>query len=136
MAPRSSAAWLPPHFRREELGLRQAGITTWSALAALEDAALDQLAGGGGASQLRLRRLRAQARLIEALALAPAEAALLLHAGVASAAALATADPDALHRQLGRLQRRLTGVAVDPPTLALVQAWIRRARRGPGRSRN
>lgn len=136
MVPPPPAAWLPPHFRSEERCLQAAGISGWPALAALPDASLRRLAAPGRASEARLLRLRGQARLVVEAELTPAEAALLLHAGVASAAALATADPQALHRQVGRLQRRLTGLGVEPPDLAAVQAWILRARRRTGRSRN
>ncbi len=62
------------------------------------------------------------------LDLAPQHAALLLHAGVAELPALAEADPQRLWRQVGRLQRRLTGPAVAPPTLATLRDWIARAR--------
>jgi hypothetical protein len=136
VVPRSVSGWLPPHFRLEESCLRAAGIEGWPALATLDDAALRRLAAPGRASEARLRRLRGQARLMVEGGLGGQEAALLLHAGVASVEALAAADPDGLHRQVGRLQRRLTGVVVDPPDLATVRAWILNARRGPGRSRN
>jgi hypothetical protein len=74
-------------------------------------------------------RLRGQARLVVELDLHPGQAALLLHAGVPDRRSLATADPQQLWRQTGRLQRRLTGAAVPPPDLAQVQRWIARARR-------
>jgi predicted RecB family nuclease len=120
----------------EQRRLRQAGIESWAALARLDDRRLRQLAASGEASEARLIRLRGQARLVTDVGLAPEEAALLLHGGIASAAGLADADPQRLLLQLGRLQRRLTGTAVPPLELARVLAWIRRARQGAGRSGN
>ena len=124
------------HMRREQQRLRRAGIESWEALAGLDDAQLRQLAASGEASEAKLIRLRGQARLVSAVELAPAEAALLLHGGIASPAGLAAADPQQLLLQLGRLQRRLTGAAVPPVDLAQVLGWIRRARQVSGRSPN
>jgi predicted RecB family nuclease len=121
---------------REQQRLRQAGIESWAALAELDDRRLRELAASGEASEARLIRLRGQARLMTQVGLAPEEAALLLHGGIASAAGLADADPQRLLLQLGRLQRRLTGTAVPPLELHRVLAWIRRARQSSGRSPN
>jgi predicted RecB family nuclease len=121
---------------REQRRLRQAGIESWAALAELDDRRLRELAASGEASEARLIRLRGQARLVTQVGLAPEEAALLLHGGIASAAGLADADPQRLLLQLGRLQRRLTGAAVPPLELPRVLAWIRRARQSSGRSPN
>lgn len=106
------------------------GVEGWDALASLGDDRLSKLALTQGASVVTLRRLRGQARLVVDLELQPAEAALLLHAGIADARALARAQPQELWVQTGRLQRRLTGSAVSPPDLATVTRWIQRARRG------
>lgn len=124
---------LPAHFSRESQRLSDAGICSWEALAALDGAALRRLGSGGGASEARLIRLRGQARLVVELDLAPTDAALLLHAGIASCRALAEADPHRLLQQVTRLQRRLIGPAaavLDLPTLRL---WMTRA---ASRSRN
>jgi len=117
-----------PHLRREQRRLEAAGIGSWRQLAALNDAALRQLAAAGEASEQRLTLLRGQARLVDGVGLEPEVAALLLHAGIASPAGLAAADPQQLLVQVGRLQRGLLGRAAPPTTLAAVQGWIRRAR--------
>ncbi len=122
--------------RREQQRLRRDGIESWDALAGLDDRQLRQLAASGEASEAKLIRLRGQARLVSAVGLAPEEAALLLHWGIASPAGLADADPQQLLLQLGRLQRRLTGAAVPPVDLPLVLRWIRRARQASSRSPN
>lgn len=106
-------------------------MRNWAVLAGLDDAQLRRLAAaGGGASEQRLKLLRGQARLVVEVGLEPAEAALLLHAGIGSPAALAAADPQQLLRQVGRLQRGLLGRAAAPPSLASLHGWILRARRG------
>lgn len=97
-------------------------------MAGLEDAALRRLGRAGGASEARLIRLRGQARLVIDVGLEPAEAALLLHAGVPDRRALAEADPQRLLVQMGRLQRSLTGLAAPMLSLATLRQWIQRAR--------
>ncbi|MEO1001548.1 MAG: DUF4332 domain-containing protein [Cyanobacteria bacterium J06638_7] len=123
------ALQLPAHAAAEGRLLESEGVRSWQALAELNDALLRRLASEGGVSEPTLRRLRGQARLVVEAGLQPAQAALLLHAGIADARGLASADPQQLWVQTGRLQRRLTGQAVSPPDLATLQAWIQRARR-------
>ena len=127
---------LPGSYRKERELLVREGIETWPAVASLDGEHLRRLASTSPGSEVRLLRLRGQARLVVALDLAPAEAALLLHAGIADASALAEANPEDLRRQVGRLQRRLTGSAVPPPSLATLRSWILKARASTGRSRN
>ena len=123
-------------YRKESDLLERAGIGSWEALAALEGDHLRRLASASPGSEARLIRLRGQARLVVTVEVAPAEAALLLHAGVGDARALAEANPEDLRRQVGRLQRRLTGSAVPPPSLATLRTWILQARASTGRSQN
>lgn len=133
----SDEAFRPPaHFRHEQRELERHGLASWAALAALADADLRRLAAEGQASEQRLRRLRGQARLIEEVGVTPAQAALMLYAGIPDRAALAEAQPETLLRQLGRFQRQLLGRDAPPLDLSLVLGWIRRARGGPGRSPN
>jgi hypothetical protein len=127
---------LPAHFHREEALLRQAKINGWPALAGLSDGQLRRMAGDGQASEARLIRLRGQARLVVEVGLAPPEAALLLHAGIATRAGLAEADPHRLLQQVGRFQRQLAGQALGPLSLAMVRGWIQRARQHSGRPSN
>lgn len=127
---------LPGSYRKERELLERAGIDSWEAIACLDREQLRRLASASPGSEARLLRLRGQAQLVIAIDLAPAEAALLLHAGIADATALAEANPEDLLRQVGRLQRRLTGSAVPPPSLATLRNWILQARASTGRSRN
>ncbi len=125
---------VPHQFRAEVKVLAVAGIGDWRGLAQLEDGPLRQLAAAGQASEARLRRLRAQARLMGDLQLRPEQASLLLHAGIPEAAALEGADPQRLLNQVHRLQRRLTGPAVPLLAMATLRLWIGRAQ--ASRSRN
>jgi hypothetical protein len=127
---------LPAHFRREQQQLEAHGIRSWSALALIDDQQLRQLGRSGGASESRLIKLRGQARLVVEVGLEPAEAALLLYAGIADRIGLANADPHQLHRAMGRLQRSLTGMAAPLLDLTTLHSWIQRARRASGRSPN
>lgn len=126
----------PQAYRQEERLLREQGLASWEQVAALDTARIRRLAARSPGSEARLVRLWGQARLVVEVELAPAEAALLLHAGIADPAGLAAAQPHDLHRQLGRLQRRLTGQAMAAIPLTVVHSWIRRAAAGAGRSRN
>ena len=79
---------LPQSFRREQQELDEAGIDDWLQLRDLDDAQLSRLARSGRASPRNLKRLRAIAGLVCDLNLAPPDAALLMHAGIASKACL------------------------------------------------
>ena len=136
MAPEPSPWPLPAHFRSEERRLRRCGIDSWEELAALTDRELRELAAPGQASEARLRRLRGQAQLVVTVGVAPAQAALLLHAGIGSAEALVQASPDQLLRQLGRFQRQLLGAASSPISPTLLRRWIAAARLHLGRTGN
>jgi hypothetical protein len=118
---------LPGPFRQELTVLREAGVTPWSRVADLTEEQLRTLARPGKASEARLLRLRAQARLMAAAGLAAAEASLLMHAGIAEAAALAAADPQGLLVRVNRLCRRLLGTDAPPVSLATVRRWIQAA---------
>lgn len=123
--------------------LQAAGLSSWAELAMLSDGELRRLASrGSGALERQLLKLRGQARLITDLELEPAEAALLLYAGIASSRGLAQASPQQLLTQLGRLERSLIGMAPARIDAAQVRQWIQRAQHhldrsaDPGRSRN
>ena len=119
---------LPQSFRREQQELEAAGLEHWEELRDLSDIGLSRLCRSGRASVRNLKRLRAIAGLVCDLDLAPQDAALLMHAGIASRAALAGSTPERLVQQTGRLERSLgTGrsAVVDLPT---ARRWIERAR--------
>ena len=120
---------LPPHFKSEQKQLERAGIAEWDQLADLQDCDLRRLGRSGGASESRLIRLRGQARLVVEAGVEPAEAALLLYAGIANCQGLAQANPHQLLVQMGRLQSSLTGMAAPRLDLITLRSWIQRAQR-------
>ena len=120
---------LPRHFAREQAVLQEAGVVSWEQLAGLNDADLRRLSSRGGALERQLRKLRGQAQLVSELGLEPAEAALLLYAGIASTRGLAQASPQQLLTQLGRLERSLTGMAPARIDATWVRRWILAAQR-------
>lgn len=118
---------LPPHFKSELRQLERAGVDGWQQLADLHDDDLRRFGRSGGASEARLIKLRGQARLVVDAGVEPAEAALLLYAGIANCQGLAQANPHQLLIQMGRLQASLTGMAAPRLDLNTLQSWIRRA---------
>ena len=119
---------LPQSFRREQQELEAAGLVEWEQLRDLSDTGMSRLCRSGRASARNFKRLRAIAALVCDLDLAPQDAALLMHAGIASRAALAGSTPERIVQQTGRLERSLgTGrpAVVDLPT---ARRWIERAR--------
>ena len=119
---------LPQSFRREKQELDRAGINRWSRIRALTDLELSQLARSGQASARNLKRLRGMADLVCGLNLPPQDAALLMHAGIATPAALASCSPERLVRQTGRLERSLGTSRPAVVDLRVANDWIQRAR--------
>ena len=119
---------LPQSFRREQQELDRAGIQRWSTIRSLTDLELSQLARSGHASARNLKRLRGMAELICVLNLPPQDAALLMHAGIATPAALAACSPERLVRQTGRLERSLGTRRPAVVDLRIASDWIQRAR--------
>ena len=122
---------LPQSFRREKQELEEAGINDWLNLRDLNEAELSRLARSGRASPRNLKRLRAIAGLVCDLDLAPPDAALLMHAGIASRAALAATTPERVVQQTGRLERSLGTGRPAVVDLATARRWVQRARQ-PG----
>ena len=119
---------LPQSFRYEQNDLAAAGIDSWPDLRDLSDATLSRLVRTGRSSARNLHRLRGMAVLVCDLELAPQDAALLMHAGIASASALAACTPERLVRQTGRLERSLGSGRRAVVDLTVAQHWIHRAR--------
>ena len=119
---------LPQSFRREQRELEQAGLDQWEQLRDLSDNQLSRLCRSGQASARNLKRLRAIAAMVCDLDLAPQDAALLMHAGIATRAALAGATPERLVHQTGRLERSLGTGRPAVVDLSTARRWIARAR--------
>ena len=119
---------LPQSFRREQKELEQAGLDQWEQLRDLSDIQLSRLCRSGQASARNLKRLRAIAAMVCDLDLAPQDAALLMHAGIATRAALAGTTPERLVHQTGRLERSLGTGRPAVVDLSTARRWIARAR--------
>ena len=119
---------LPQSFRREQKELEQAGLDQWEQLRDLSDIQLSRLCRSGQASARNLKRLRAIAAMVCDLDLAPQDAVLLMHAGIATRAALAGATPERLVHQTGRLERSLGTGRPAVVDLSTARRWIARAR--------
>jgi len=95
----------------------------------LNDLDLSRLARSGRATARNLKRLRGMADLVCCLNLAPADAALLMHAGIATVPALAAATPQVVVTRTGRLERQLRSSRPPVVDLAVARRWIDAAQR-------
>ena len=120
---------LPQSFRDEEKQLQANGIDSWDSLKQLDDLAISRMIRQGRSSARNFKRLRGIATLVCELDLAPQDAALLMHAGIASVTALATCTPERLVRQTGRLERSLGAGRRSVVDLNVAKRWIEHARR-------
>ncbi|CAI8156543.1 MAG: Uncharacterised protein [Prochlorococcus marinus str. MIT 9215] len=119
---------LPQSFRHEQQQLLAAGITTWIELSNLNDNQLSRIARSGLVTARNLKRLRGMAALVCELNLAAADAALLMHSGLATVSALAAASPQDVVQQTGRLERQLHSGLRPVIDLATAHRWIKLAR--------
>ena len=119
---------LPQGFRDEQRDLTEAGITNWGQLSDLTDQKLSLLVATGRSTARNLKRLRGIADLVCCLELAPADAALLMHAGFATVAAIAGSSPQDITNRTGRLERQLGSGRAPVVDLAIAKQWILRAK--------
>ena len=119
---------LPQGFRDEQRDLQKAGFTKWGQLRELTDQNLSRLVATGRSTARNLKRLRGMAELVCCLELAPADAALLMHAGFATVAAIATSSPQEITNRTGRLERQLGSGRPPVVDLAIAKYWIQQAR--------
>ena len=128
MKPEDPLQDLPQSMRDEGKQLLTSGITTWGELQALDELQISRLAASGRASARNLRRLKGMADLACDLDLPPQDAALLMHAGLATVTAIAGSTPQELVTRTGRLERQLRSGRPPVVDLALARRWILRAR--------
>ena len=128
MSANASLHALPQGFRDEERDLKQAGINNWGQLRDLTDLKLSRLVATGRSTARNLKRLRGIAELVCCLDLAPADAALLMHAGFATIAAIANSSPQDMTNRTGRLERQLGSGRPPVVDLAIAKQWILLAR--------
>jgi len=120
---------LSSNFREEEKQLISEEITTWHSLRNLSNQKISHLVQNGRSTYLNLQRLRGIAYLVDELSLTQENAALLIHAGISSASALANLTPQELIKRTGRLERQL--YRCKKPTIDLKKAstWIKKAQK-------
>lgn len=128
MRPEDPLQELPQGLRDELKQLLASGITTWGQLQTLDELQISRLASSGRASARNLRRLQGMADLACALDLAPQDAALLMHAGLATVTAIAGATPQDVLTRTGRLERQLRSGRPPVVDLAVARRWILRAK--------
>ncbi len=119
---------LPQGLRDEQAQLLASGFNTWGDVQNLTDPQISRLAASGRASARNLRRLKGMADLGCCLDLAPADAALLMHAGLATVGAVAGSSPPELVTRTGRLERQLRSGRPPVVDLALARTWILKAK--------
>ena len=95
----------------------------------LDDSDISRMVREGRSSARNFKRLRGIATLVCELDLAPQDAALLMHSGIATVTALASSTPERLVQQTGRLERSLGSGRRGVVDLKLAQTWIQTARR-------
>ncbi|MEC7896869.1 MAG: DUF4332 domain-containing protein [Cyanobacteriota bacterium] len=127
MKPDEQLHDLPQNLRYERDALQAAGLTTWGQVRELDEVRISRLAASGRATARNLKRVKGMADLVCALDLAPADAALLMHAGLASVAAIAGSSPQDVVNRTGRLERQLRSGRPPVVDLAVARRWIRLA---------
>ena len=120
---------LPNHFQEELKQLQGIGINNWSSLKKLNDSELFSLSQNTRATQRNLKFIRGMATLICEIDLSQSEAALLMHAGIASIEALASLTPSEVLQKTGRLERLLKTGRKPYVDMKLAKYWIKSAKR-------
>ena len=118
---------LPLNFRYEKEALISIGIDTWEKIKELKDEEIALLVKTSRSNSRSLKRLNFIALFVCDLDFTPAEAALLIHAGIASITALSNSSPQELVKKIGRLKRQLTLTMDQSFDLPTAYEWIKRA---------
>ncbi|WP_320674392.1 DUF4332 domain-containing protein [Prochlorococcus sp. MIT 1341] len=128
MKTKDSLTFLSKNFKKEINTLRAAGTRTWLELKALRDSEISLLTRKGNLSSRNLKKIRGIAKLVCELSIEPHEAALLMHSGLSSAAALTNTTPQEVVKKTGRLQRQLKSDFQNSIDLVKANEWIQRAK--------
>ena len=134
MKPDDQLHELPQNLRHERDALQDAGLNTWGQVRQLDEIRISRLAASGRASARNLKRVRGMAELVCDLDLAPADAALLMHAGLATVAAIAGSTPQDVVNRTGRLERQLRSGRPPVVDLAVARAGSVSRKRGKTRT--
>ncbi len=119
---------LPQGFKYESEQLRSIGVTDWSSLRGLSDNDINKLVQTGRSTVRNLKRLRGIATLVCELDICMADAALLMHSGIATVEAIARSSPQEIIKKTGRLERNLKSGTTQVVDITKANHWIRLAR--------
>ena len=117
------------NFQEEVKQLEAIGIKNWASLRKLKDKDLLVLVQKSRATTRNLKFLRGMASFICQVNLSHSEAALLLHAGIASPKALSSLTPSELIQKAGRLERQLNLGRKPYIDMEIAKKWVQRAKR-------
>ena len=120
---------LSKNFQDEVRQLKSKGFNNWGSLENLQDKELHRIAQNSRATTRNLIILRGMATFICQINLSQSEAALLLHAGIASLNSLSSLTPSEVIKRTGRLERQLNLGRKPYVDLRIAREWIENAKR-------
>jgi hypothetical protein len=120
---------LSRHFQDEVRQLKSKGFKNWESLVSLQDKDLYVLAQKSRATTRNLKILRGMASFICQINLTQSEAALLLHAGIASLNSLSSLTPSQVIERTGRLERQLNLGRKPYLDIRVAKKWVENAKR-------
>ena len=122
--------FLPTNFRHEKSFFIQNKLTDFEKLSHLSDLDINEIQRKSPLCTLNnLKKIRAIAIFKKEIGISPPEAYLLLHCGIGSIKSLSLSTPYELERKVGRLERTLKVKTQTVITLALLNKWIKRAKK-------
>ena len=122
--------FLPTNFRHEKSFFIQNNLTDFEKLSNLSDLDINEIQRKSPLCTLNnLKKIRAIAIFKKEIGISPPEAYLLLHCGIGSIKSLSLSTPYELERKVGRLERSLKVKTQTDITFALLNKWIRRAKK-------
>ncbi len=119
---------LSKNFRDEQKALLSIGINNWTQVQELREEVLYELAQTTNSTLSNLKRIKGISVFVCELKLTPAEASLLIHAGIGSIKALSNSTPQEVLNKTGRLKRQLSFYTDKSFDLTTANKWIKHAK--------
>ncbi len=120
---------LPNNFRHEKSFFIQNNLLDFEKLSNLSELDIYEIQRKSRLCTLNnLKKIRAIAIFKKEIAIAPAEAYLLLHCGIGSIKSLSLTTPYELELKIGRLERNLRVKTETKITIPILKKWIQRAK--------
>ena len=121
--------FLPTNFRHEKSFFIKNNLFEFEKLSNLTELDINEIQKKSPLCTLNnLKKIRAIAIFKKEIAIAPAEAYLLLHCGIGSIKSLSLTTPYELELKIGRLERNLRVKTETKITIAILKKWIQRAK--------